>query len=289
MEGKSEGKWAISKSKTIVVTDKRIVLWCGGAPNQKALAVKIAQGFPLSGIVIDERSGASSKKKISKLPSLIWDRLRFRMIYGSWKKLQQYYGQNFPSWPDLPVLRVPDINDDATAAFTQKLQPHLIVVSGTALVRANLLSTEAPVGIINLHTGLSPYVKGGPNCTNWCIANNDWHLVGNTIMWLNKGIDSGDIIASEYVDIRDRGNLFEAQKKVMEQAHDLYLRAIDYVLSTEPPYNAVPQRSLGEGRLFLTKMWNQAERKKLLKNWTSRRSYGETKPPITVALPAQSR
>jgi Formyl transferase len=287
VEGKFKIEWSISKGKTIMAISRPqgIVLWCAGAANQKALAVKIAERFTLSGIVIDERSRAPARKKISQLPFLVWDRLRFRSIYSSWKKMQQYYGQVFLSWPDVPILKVPDINSDETGEFTKKLQPGLIVVSGTALVKEKLLGTQASIGIINLHTGLSPYVKGGPNCTNWCIANNDWHLVGNTIMWLNAGIDSGNIIASECVDIRSSPNLFEVQKKVMEQAHDLYLRAINYLLHTQSPYNAVPQHSLGKGKLFLTKMWTVAERKRLLRNWRKRKNYIKRVLPVTIDLP----
>jgi hypothetical protein len=285
VEGQVADKRNISKSKTIVVTNKRIVIWCAGAPNQKALASKIAKQFPLAGIVIDERTHASTPKTLSTLPSLMWDRLRFRSVYASWNKLQQYFNQVFPSWPEVPILRVPDINNDKTAEFTANLQPDLIIVSGTALVKKKLLDTPATIGIINLHTGLSPYVKGGPNCTNWCIANNDWQLVGNTIMWLNAGIDSGNIITSECVAIRDLPDLLEVQKKVMEHAHDLYLRAIGYLLDKKPPYKSVPQQSLGKGNLLYTKMWTAAKRKLLLKNWRHRKSYIETKSAVTIQLP----
>jgi len=245
----------------------------------------MAKRFTVSGIVIDERSQASRQRKITKMPALIWDRLRFKNIYDSWKKLQEHYNKLFPSWPDVPMLRVPDINSRATADFTKNLQPALITVSGTALVKENLLGITTSIGIINLHTGLSPYVKGGPNCTNWCIANNDWHLIGNTIMWLNAGIDSGNIITSEPVSARELPDLFEVQKKVMEHAHGLYLRAIDYLIHSQPPYNSVTQQSIGKGNLFLTKMWTATQRKKLLKNWRHRKSYGETKPAVTIQLP----
>ncbi|TMI73071.1 MAG: hypothetical protein E6H09_08805 [Bacteroidetes bacterium] len=281
-------EWRLSKSKTAVAIGKQegIVLWCGSAANQKALAVKIHRRFGLLGIVISEKSTAPSRHRLSKIPSLIWDRLRFRSVYDIWKRLQQDYDRQFPSWPDVPVLRVQDINSEETTAFTKNLQPALIVVSGTALIKEKLLTTDASIGIINLHTGLSPYVKGGPNCTNWCIANDDWHLVGNTIMWLSKGIDSGNIITSECIDIRDSRDLPEAHMRVMEHAHDLYLRAINYLLNGQPPYNAVPQSSLGKGRLFLTKMWTASEKKKLMRNWASRKSSGRTSPPATVPLPS---
>ena len=215
----------------------------------------------------------------------MWDRLRFKTIYDSWKRLQQYYQQRFTSWPGVPLLKVTNINNDETAEFTKNLQPRLIAVSGTSLVKKKLIELLAPSPIINLHTGLSPYVKGGPNCTNWCIANNDWHLIGNTIMWLNAGIDSGNIITSERVSARELPDLFEVQKKVMEHAHDLYLRAIDYLIHSRPPYNSVTQESIGKGNLFLTKMWTATQRKKLLKNWRHRKNYDETKPAVTIQLP----
>src|SRR5690606_12059731 len=113
-----------------------------------------------------------------------------------------------------------------------------------------LLKIEVSKGIMNLHTGLSPYVKGGPNCTNWCIANNEWHLIGNTIMWINEGIDTGNIITSESLDITQCTSLSEVHKIVMEHAHDLYLRAVNFVLYNDPPYISVPQSELGAGSLY---------------------------------------
>jgi methionyl-tRNA formyltransferase len=285
VEGQIAGIRYLSKSKKIMAIDtKRIVLWCADAPNQKALAVKIAAQFNLAGIVMDQKKPVSGNSKATKLISKIWDRLRFHKIYNSWKSLQQFYQQYYPSWPQVPVLRVASINSAETERFTREIQPTLIMVSGTSLVKAHLLTVPASIGIINLHTGLSPYVKGGPNCTNWCIANNEWQLVGNTVMWLNAGIDSGNIITTECIDIRKASNLSEAHKIVMEHAHDLYLRAVNYLLSTDPPFNAVPQNSLGQGKLFLTKMWTAEMRKNLLKNWSGRQGITLSAQPVTIPL-----
>ena len=287
MESEFKNQGHLSKSETIVAVanNPKIVLWVGDAPNQKALASKMAARFTIAGIVLEKRRPALRKKNLLALPSMVWDRLRFKRVYDSWTRLQQYYDQHFSSWPDAAVLRVADINDDKTREFTQQLKPDLVIVSGTALIKKKLLDTSASIGIINLHTGLSPYVKGGPNCTNWCIANNDWHLVGNTIMWLNAGIDSGNIITSECVDIRDTDDLLEAQKKVMEHAHQLYVDAVGYLLNNAPPYNAVAQSSLGKGNLYLTKMWTASVRKELLKNWANRKNVRQLDKPVTVPLP----
>lgn len=266
--------------------NKKIVIWCGAASNQKALANKIAENFNLAGIVIDQGHVSRLKKhKWSQIPSLILDRLRFNKIYASWKNLIVYYNQHFPQWPDVPLIRVHGINDVKAFEFTSMLNPDLIVVSGTALVKDPMLNCPSSLGIINLHTGLSPYVKGAPNCTNWCIANNTWHLVGNTIMWINAGIDSGNIITTETIDIRNAENLNSAHILVMEHAHELYIRAIKYLLTTNPPFNSVSQKSIDKGELYLSKMWTPEKRKRLLFNWKNRKNVKVESQPVTIPLP----
>jgi len=262
----------------------KIVIWCGPAANQKALANKIAAEFEIAGIVIDTHSGRKKKKNLAELPATLWDRFRFGAIYNAWGNLMKYYDRKFPGWPPAAQINVPDINSKETEIFTRELQPDLIVVSGTALIKEPLLSIPVSIGIINLHTGLSPYVKGGPNCTNWCIANNTFQLVGNTIMWLNAGIDAGNIIVTETVDIKNAGNLDEAHRIVMDHAHGLYLKAIGYLSDSEPPFNSVPQSSIDKGQLYLTKMWTTAKKNDLLRNWKKRRSFVGNEIPKTISL-----
>ncbi len=262
----------------------KIVIWCGSAANQKALANKIAAEFDIAGIVIDTHSGPPKKKKLTRLPADLWDRFRFRIIYNAWGGLMNYYDRKFPGWPDVPQIKVPGINAKETEIFTSELQPDLIVVSGTALIKEPLLNLPVHIGIINLHTGLSPYVKGGPNCTNCCIANNEFQLVGNTIMWLNAGIDTGNIITTETINIQNADNLNTAHQIVMDHAHDLYLRAIRYLSETEPPYNAVPQSSVDKGKLYLTRMWTTAKKNDLLRNWEKRKSFIGNEIPKTISL-----
>jgi hypothetical protein len=289
VESKNAGIRPLSAGEKIMALDNhRIVLWCADAPNQKALASKIAERFNLAGIVIDEKRNVSGNKMPAKLLSKIWDRVRFYKIYGSWKRLQKYYQGHFPSWPEVPIRRVATINTAETDNFTRGLRPALILVSGTSLIKATILGVPASIGIINLHTGLSPYVKGGPNCTNWCIANNDWHLVGNTVMWLNSGIDTGNIITTECIDIRQASNLDEAHRIVMDHAHDLYLRAVNYLFTVNPPFINIPQQSFGQGNLFLTKMWTAEKRNLLLKNWKRRHKVIPAAQPRTVTLPGES-
>jgi folate-dependent phosphoribosylglycinamide formyltransferase PurN len=268
------------------VRSEQIVIWCGAAPNQKALANKAAARYKVAGIVVDKHTASVKKKQWTKLPGVIRDRIRFKKIYDAWSELMNYYDTQFPQWPaGVPVVEVDSINDNRTEKFTSEKNPGLIAVSGTALIKEPLISVPAAIGIINLHTGLSPYVKGGPNCTNWCIANNNFHLAGNTIMWLNAGIDTGNIITTETVDIINANTLVEAHRKVMDHAHDLYLRAIGYLMKTETSYNSVPQSSISKGSLYLTKMWTSEKKKQLLRNWRKRKLFTAPETPVIVPLP----
>lgn len=267
------------------IKEKGIVIWCGDAPNQRALACRIAAKFTVAGIVIDEHKTASGKGSLLQLPGKIIDRLRFHTIYSAWKKMMRSYDDSYPAWPDVPLLRVNNINDHQTAGFTNSLAPDLVMVSGTGLVKKELVGLPVPIGIINLHTGLSPYVKGGPNCTNWCIAKNEWHLVGNTIMWLSAGIDSGNIITTEPLDIRYAKDLTEAHIAVMNHAHDLYIRAIEYLLKETGKYSSVPQKEIDKGNLYLTKMWTGDRRSAMLRNWKKRNTVSVLQPVRTVSLP----
>src|ERR1700704_6660173 len=207
---------------------KKIVMWCGDAPNQRALVNKIAQRFDLRGIVIDKKKNLKKPPLWKRIPVALQDRVFFRKINGAWTFLQHEYEKQFPQWPPVTNMIVDSINSDEAFDFTRQLAPDLILVSGTSLVKKKMLSLDPSIGIINLHTGLSPYIKGGPNCTNWCIANNEWGLIGNTIMWINSGIDSGNIITTKKVEVNSCDDLFDIHKKVMEEAHQLYIDAIRY-------------------------------------------------------------
>jgi folate-dependent phosphoribosylglycinamide formyltransferase PurN len=266
VEIKNEDQRALSNCKKTGKMSQGIVCWIGDAPNHWALASRFSGAFGVAGIVVDKKRSANSRRGWMKLLNRAIDKFRFGKIDKAWSNMQDYYRQRKDIPSSVPILEVDNINDPAVKEFTEKLGADLVVVSGTSLIKEPLVSLPLKRGIMNLHTGLSPYVKGGPNCTNWCIANNQWHLIGNTIMWISAGIDSGNIISSEQTKIDEEDDLDTIHLKVMRHAHDLYLRSASYIIDHQPPYPSVPQNEMGKGSLFLTKMWTAEKKKQLLKN-----------------------
>ncbi|PKP21016.1 MAG: hypothetical protein CVU05_07695 [Bacteroidetes bacterium HGW-Bacteroidetes-21] len=241
----------------------KIILWVGNEPNQRALANKIHEKFGLAGIITESRNNKRTIS-ISKIVSKIIEKLFIPTIDNAWLKMKLFYQKNYPEYPSVPILDVENINSDNAYEFTRSICPDLIVVSGTRLIKEKMLSLNPSIGIINLHTGLSPYVKGGPNCTNWCISSNNMHLIGNTVMWIDKNIDSGNILTSEILRFDTKETLNTLHLKVMEHAHYLMNKAILYV--SKGGRNSVSQSSIAQGKTYYTKEWTLQQKFSLKRN-----------------------
>ena len=184
-----------------------------------------------------------------------------------WNRMLARYSETYPSVPVEHQLEVDNVNDDATLSVIEKFSPDLVIVSGTNIVGSKVIDSSHRSGkIMNLHTGISPYVKGGPNCTNWCLANGWFHLIGNTVMWIDKGIDTGNIITTERTPLDGTESLFDLHWKVMEHAHDLYVRAVKRFTGGDPLPD-IPQNSITEGNLFLSMQWNYSSMRAARRNF----------------------
>ena len=240
----------------------KIILWIGDKPNQRALANKIHAAYPISGILVESRD---TKTKITF--DKIIERVFLYSISNAWKGMQAFYDGRYPSYPDVKTLKIQNINSDEAFAFTNDIAPDLIIVSGTRMIKDKMLSIKPTIGILNLHTGISPYVKGGPNSTNWCIANNELYLIGNTIMWIDPGIDTGNIVTTEITEFTGDESLTDVHIKVMEHGHDLYLKAIDALL--KGIRTSVNQDTIAKGTLYTTKQWKFKQKLAMIINFMS--------------------
>jgi methionyl-tRNA formyltransferase len=231
----------------------KVVLLTNDAPNQKALAWKIHQAVGLKALVVERRNVTGKKKSaLERLRHAVETALTYK-INSTWHQLMRHYANGFPAFPEVNTVNSTNINDDETYEAIGQLEPDLIAVSGTSLIKTKLLSLNPPLGFINLHTGLSPYVKGGPNCTNWCIVTEQWHLIGNTVMWIDAGIDSGNLITTETTPLSGDESFLELHIKVMDHAHDLYVRAIQQIVKDKSAVPNMPQRDIAEGTTYYTR------------------------------------
>jgi methionyl-tRNA formyltransferase len=99
----------------------------------------------------------------------------------------------------IAVRRRADINSAGSVQHVRELRPDLMVVSGwTRLLSAELLSVP-PRGVVGFHASLLPRYRGRAP-VNWAILRGE-ALTGNTMMYLDPGVDTGDIIDQRAVPI----------------------------------------------------------------------------------------
>ena len=243
----------------------KVLLWIGNEPNQKALANKIHTVFPLAGIVTETRARKNSSISLKLLFEKVYEKIFLSEIGKAWREMKSHYDNIYPAYPNVPTINVQNINSEESFEFSEKIGADLIIVSGTGLVNKKMLGINPTIGILNLHTGLSPYIKGGPNCTNWCISTKQFHLIGNTIMWIDAGIDTGNLIATEFTNLQGIETLNDVHLKVMEHAHSLYVRAIQSVAKGNR--TSVPQSNIAEGKTYYNKDWNVVHKRNLVENF----------------------
>lgn len=242
----------------------KITVLCGDAPNQIAFTNLLHQEFRIENIIV--WSPNKYKVNIIEVKKILLG-LASYPYRSAWFGMLSHFNKSYGDFPFEPLLITSDINSQDVANQIECLENTLIVVSGTNLLGSALLNLVPKSSkIINLHTGISPYVKGGPNCTNWCLANNQLARIGNTVMWINTGIDSGNLITTEQVELADIGSLLELHIRVMQHAHSLYIRAIRRILSGQV-VPSIPQENIDEGKLYLTRDWTLRMRIKGLINY----------------------
>jgi len=224
----------------------------GEGSSQRALAQRINGSVPLAHIAKVQLQPKGRRKIARSAISITLG----RSLRVAWLGMLKHFEGRFGEWPAVPSSSHSSANDSVLAELIERERPDLVLVSGTDLLRKETLDRFG-TKVMNLHTGISPYIRGGPNCTNWALALGEFDLIGNTVMWIDPGIDSGAIIATERTLLSGHETLTELHIKVMDHAHDLYRRAVEAFVEGRP-LPSVSQETIAAGRLFLTRHWDSA-------------------------------
>jgi methionyl-tRNA formyltransferase len=90
------------------------------------------------------------------------------------------------------VVRVGSVNSDAAREALRRLDPRVVVVSGTRIIsEATLAAVAAP--FINVHAGITPGYRG-VHGGYWALAEGKPEHAGTTVHLVDRGIDTGEVI-----------------------------------------------------------------------------------------------
>ena len=260
----------------------RVACLVADGPPQRAFVHGLAQDHNVVGVLVQTSTPGSHPiwQRFGRYlnPLVLWRHLRARRAHARHLAASQalrarvFGPADSPlAWPSGASCRTTfALNDPENAAWLRALAPDVVCVNGTQLLRAPLLALlpEFRFGILNLHTGLSPYTRGG-NCNLFALLEGRPEWVGITIHHIDEGIDSGDLVITEHVPMQAADTFehievraFEAGVSAMRQAlHQLqagtalrvpqwekgrlYLRRTGYVYSPHVRYRV--NRRLREG------------------------------------------
>lgn len=101
----------------------------------------------------------------------------------------------------IPVLQPTKLRDGVLAAELRKLAPEVAVVAAYGRILPKDLLELPRLGCLNVHASLLPKWRGAAPI-QWAIASGDTET-GVTLMQMDEGLDTGDMLASRSIPIQD--------------------------------------------------------------------------------------
>ena len=120
----------------------------------------------------------------------------------------------------------------------KRLAPDVIVVAAFGQILPQTILDIPPCGTINLHPSLLPKYRGAAPI-QWALIKGETET-GVTLMLLDAGEDTGDIISADRVPIRDEDTALTLTKQLARLGADQLIRCLSNMPDGAPP-SAVPQ------------------------------------------------
>ena len=147
----------------------------------------------------------------------------------------------------LPVV-YGEVNSATVQRVISAWHPELAIVFGASLIREPLLSLLPQGRTVNLHLGLSPYYRGsGTNF--WPFVNGELEYVGATLLHLDRGIDSGPIIAHVRPEIARGDTVHTAGCRVIQAGAVALVQAME-IIRRGGMLPRIPQWPVAEARYY---------------------------------------
>lgn len=228
----------------------RLMILCGRSARHLHIANALCHAGDAVAIVQETGSEWNVRNTLKKLrPDRLvrkgWRWLRDRRRYTGNPEAKFFFPDGAPriDRPEL-VREVPHINHPEVVNIARELEPDLICVFGTSLIRGELLNAGR-LGIINLHGGLSPEYRGA-DCTFWALYNGEPDKIGCTLHYIDAGIDTGRLIAHISPQVREGDSELVLFWRAVKDSAEVYAEAVARLAAGEP----LGMRQPGRGRLY---------------------------------------
>jgi methionyl-tRNA formyltransferase len=149
---------------------------------------------------------------------------------------------------DLPVLQPERARDESFIQTLHALDPDLIVVAAYGQILRPVVLELPRFGCLNVHASILPEYRGAAPI-QWAILNGETET-GVTIMKMNAGLDTGDILTQTKTPIVPADNARTVHDRLARLGADLLVRTIrDYLAG-----KIAPRPQSGEAASYARKL-----------------------------------
>jgi methionyl-tRNA formyltransferase len=134
---------------------------------------------------------------------------------------------------NLPLLQFADVNQAESVQKIADWQPDLLVVVAFGQLLKQPLLNLAPYGAVNIHASLLPAYRGAAPI-HWSIINGETKT-GVTTMYMDSGMDTGEIILQSDCLILPEDNVGTLHDKLAHMGADLLLETLDLISQGKAP------------------------------------------------------
>lgn len=137
----------------------------------------------------------------------------------------------------LPVLQPEKIKDEAALEQLEQLAPDLIITAAYGQILPERLLNMPKHGCINVHASLLPKYRGAAPI-HYAVMNGEKET-GVTLMYMEKGLDTGDMISKVKVPIEETDNTGTLFEKLSQKGAELVIQTLPDLLAGK--IQAIPQ------------------------------------------------
>jgi folate-dependent phosphoribosylglycinamide formyltransferase PurN len=110
----------------------------------------------------------------------------------------------------IPIVEVESVSAPAGVATVAALRPDIAVLAGAGILRAELLAVPR-IGTLNAHMGVLPRYRG-MNVAEWAAL--EGGPVGCSVHFVDRGVDTGPVLAARLVDVSNAHSIEELRALV---------------------------------------------------------------------------
>lgn len=151
-----------------------------------------------------------------------------KIIFG---KVKEYAIKN-----RLPVFQYDNINKQGVEQLRSLNADIMVTAAYGQILKQNILDL-CPKGIINVHASLLPEYRGS-SPVQWALINGE-NKVGITVMQTEIGVDTGDMILQEAIQLEGSENSQEVLELLSNLGSKLIINALDLIEKNEVVF--IPQ------------------------------------------------